>query len=130
MDPKSELSRLWRRTRKSKETSVRRGGFVRQWWFALGANGQLYPRLALLLLRSSHNCLRPGLAIIVVSPGVLHLQHTSEDADCIDRIKTLAEIINSHAKRVTSRKATQRRTWAAAMERPFSCEVGHASGGA
>ena len=41
-----------------------------RWWFDLGANGQLYARLALLLLRSSHNCPGPGLAIIVVSPGV------------------------------------------------------------
>ena len=48
-----------------------------RWWFDLGANGQLYPRLALLLVRSSHNCPGPGLAIIVFSPGVLHLQHTS-----------------------------------------------------
>ena len=94
-------------------------------WFDLGANGLLYPRLALLLLRSSRNCLRPGLAISVVSTSVLHLQHTSDDADCIDRIKTLAEIINSHAKRVISRKATKRRTWAAAMERPFSPAAEH-----
>ena len=95
-----------------------------RWRFDLGANGQLYPRPRASVAAVITQLPKTRPAIIVVSPGVLLLQHTSDDADCIDRIKTLAEIINSHAKRVIRRKATQRRTWAAAMERPFSCEVG------
>ena len=63
-------------------------------------------------------------------PSVLHLETASDDAACIDKFKTLAEIINSHAERVIRRKATQRRTWAAREKGPSHAKLETPAAGA